>query len=94
MKIASLVLILFLVIVIVVGIYKVHGIPGKIARQRNHPQAEAIGVCSLLGLLIFPFWMVALLWAYMRPVLKPLELGTDSMESSGVASQPADGEHS
>ena len=39
--------------------------PGKIARQRNHPQAEAINVCGWWGALtmglLTPF---AFIWAY------------------------------
>ena len=45
----SLLLILFSVIIIFV-----HTMPGKIARSRHHPQAEAIEITSLLGLLVFP----------------------------------------
>jgi hypothetical protein len=67
-------LIVFSIIVIVVGIIKLHELPGKIAEDRGHPQAEAIKICSLLGLLIFPFWMIALLWAYTKPVLQPIAL--------------------
>ena len=57
-------LILFAVLIIVVGIVEIHEYPHKVALQRNHPQAQAILVCSLLGLLIFPLWMFALVWAY------------------------------
>jgi hypothetical protein len=64
MEITSLSLILFAVIIITLGIVKVHTYPGQIAVRRNHPQAKAIEVCSLLGLLIFPLWMAALIWAY------------------------------
>ena len=78
MKIVCLGLIIFSVIVIVVGIIKVHELPKEIALKRGHPQAEAIGVCALLGLLVFPFWMIALLWAYMRPVLTPVALTPQS----------------
>ena len=43
-------------------------LPGKIARGRNHPQADAINVASWLGIvtggLLWPF---ALIWAYYRP---------------------------
>lgn len=71
-------LIVFSVVVIVVGIIKLHELPGKIAEERGHPQAEAIKICSLLGLLIFPFWMIALLWAYTKPVLQPIALDRDA----------------
>ena len=76
MKIFCLGLIIFSVVVIIVGILKVHELPGDIAARRGHPQAEAIRICSLLGLIIFPFWMFALLWAYMKPVMQPIPLET------------------
>ena len=84
MKILCLCLILISVVVIVVGIIKIHELPGEIAARRKHPQAEAIRICSLLGLIVFPFWMIALLWAYMRPVLTPLPLETDPVEETNV----------
>jgi hypothetical protein len=43
-------------------------LPGRLARDRGHPQADAIRVAGWLGLLtlglLFPF---ALIWAYTRP---------------------------
>ena len=66
-KTISLLLILFSVIIIALAVIFVHTMPGKIARSRNHPQAEAIEIASLLGLLIFPLWMAALIWAYIKP---------------------------
>ena len=88
MKILSLCLILMCVIVIVVGIIKIHELPGEIAARRKHPQAEAIRICSLMGLIVFPFWMIALLWAYMRPVLTPIPMETDPVETNVV--EPCD----
>ena len=39
--------------------------PGKIARQRNHPQADAINVCGLWGALTLGILTpVAFIWAY------------------------------
>jgi len=64
LKKVSLCLILFSVIIIVLAIVFMHTMPGKIAHSKNHPQAEAIEIMSLLGLLVFPLWMVALIWAY------------------------------
>lgn len=69
LEIISLGLIFFSIIVITLGIIKIHTYPGKIAKARNHPQAEAIEVTSLLGLLIFPLWMAALVWAYSGAVV-------------------------
>ena len=68
LAIGSLCLILFAVIIIVWGIAVVHTLPGKIARKRHHSQAEAIEITAYLGLLVFPLWMAALIWAYLVPV--------------------------
>ena len=73
----SLGLIVFCALVLVVGVYELHSLPGRIATQRSHPQTQAIEVCSVLGLLVFPFWMVALIWAYAGTVGVPLDLATD-----------------
>jgi uncharacterized membrane protein YfcA len=41
--------------------------PGDKARERNHPQADAINVLGWIGLLLgVAPWLVALVWAYMR----------------------------
>jgi len=68
----SLALILFAVVIITLGIVKIHTYPGKIATARKHPQTEAIEVTSLLGLLIFPLWMFALVWAYSGAIIGKL----------------------
>ncbi len=65
----SLFLIFFSVITIILGIIKIHTYPGKIAKARNHPQEKAIEVTSLLGLIVFPLWMLALVWAYSGAVI-------------------------
>jgi hypothetical protein len=45
-------------------------LPGKIARQRAHPQADAINVAGWLGALAMGiFWPLALIWAYTRSQL-------------------------
>jgi len=87
LEIVCLFLILFSVITIILGIVKIHTYPGKIAEARNHPQKDAIDVTSLLGLIIFPFWMVALIWAYSGAVIgilyepPPEEKKDDAAES-------------
>jgi hypothetical protein len=43
-------------------------LPGRIAAQRNHPQADAVCVAGWLGLLTLGLlWPIALIWAYIRP---------------------------
>ena len=52
---------------------KIGSLPGKKAHERNHPQAEAIAVLGWVGLLLGGVgWMVALVWAYMKPVFEPV----------------------
>ncbi len=41
--------------------------PGVIARKRRHPSAEAINVCGWIGLVIWPCWIVAYIWAHTVP---------------------------
>ncbi len=78
MKLISLFLILFAITIIILGIIKIHTLPGVIAKQRNHPQAEAIEITAYLGLLVFPLWMAALIWAYIKPVLKPVVIESET----------------
>ncbi len=43
-------------------------LPGKIARRRNHPQAEAINVCGWWGAITLGLLMpIAFIWAYTDP---------------------------
>jgi len=43
--------------------------PGKVARARHHPQAEAIAIGSWLTLFLgFVLWPLIVIWAYMKPV--------------------------
>lgn len=39
-------------------------LPGKIAVQREHPQADAIRIAGWLGIVTGIVWIVALIWAY------------------------------
>jgi uncharacterized membrane protein len=71
-QIIALFLILFSVTTITLGIVKLHTYPGKVAAQRGHPQTEAIEATSLMGLIIFPLWMLALVWAYSGAVIGTL----------------------
>jgi hypothetical protein len=80
-------LILTCIIVIILFIIFVHTMPGKIARKRGNPQEEAIEILSLLGLLIFPLWMAALVWAY----LKPFTLSVALADQGSAASAPDSG---
>ncbi|MEP2715135.1 DUF3302 domain-containing protein [Pseudophaeobacter sp.] len=42
-------------------------LPGKIARDRGHPQQEAINVAGWLGAIAGGvFWPLALVWAFIK----------------------------
>lgn len=71
-KIISLVLIFFGIIITVWGIYMIHEYPGKVAKQRKHPQHRAIEVTAVMGLLIFPLWILALIWAHSNAIIGKL----------------------
>lgn len=62
-------IVLLIIIATVVGILVFLGLwPGKVAEQRNHPQAEAIQIGSWVALLFgFVLWPLVLIWAYTRP---------------------------
>jgi hypothetical protein len=53
----------------VVAIWAILGMmPGRIARERNHPQAEAINVCGWWGVITMGLLLpVAWIWAYTKP---------------------------
>ena len=42
--------------------------PGKLARQRNHPQSDAISICGWWGVITLGLLLpVAWVWAYTNP---------------------------
>jgi hypothetical protein len=58
--------------------------PGKTARARNHPYADAVTVAGWVGILAGGvLWPLALVWAYATPdaANTPAELG----EAAGTA---------
>jgi hypothetical protein len=63
--------VLVVVAVIAVAIFlELAQLPGRKARERGHPQAEAINILGWIGLLMgFAPWVFALVWAYTRPGL-------------------------
>ena len=56
-------------------------LPGQTARNRNHPQANAINAAAWLGLLLTAgvVWALAMIWALMKPLA-----GTDGVSSSSA----------
>ena len=60
-----------LAVAVVWALYMLGSLPGRIATDRGHPHAAAIGVCGWLGLLTLVLWPVALMWAYRTPKRLP-----------------------
>jgi hypothetical protein len=57
----------------VVAIWALLGmLPGRIARQRDHPQADAIAVAGWWGVITLGILLpLAWIWAYTKPVAQP-----------------------
>jgi len=60
----SLIVLTTLVVTLIAIIVWLAMLPGKIAFQREHPQAEAIRMAGWLGIVTGIVWILALIWAY------------------------------
>ena len=71
-------LILLVLLAAGIGVWILLGMmPGRIAKSRNHPQAEAINVCGWFGAITMGILSpLAYIWAYTKP------------EAQGATSQP------
>lgn len=70
--------------VIVAAIVALGSLPGRIARQKNHPHASAIEAASWLGLLLGGVgWAIAFVWAL-------VPLGSTSTADASYQQQIAD----
>ena len=66
LDIFGLLVLALLVGTVIYALYFLGGWPGRIARERNHPQADAVTICGWLGLLTGLFWIIAMVWAFWR----------------------------
>ena len=72
LDIFALIVLLVLLVAIVVAWVVLAMLPGKMAKQRNHPQADAINVGGWLGALLGGvFWPLAFIWAFTKPSSTP-----------------------
>jgi hypothetical protein len=70
MSILDIVSLLILAVLIVGALFLilvVAAIPGRLAKNRHSPWAEAINVGGWIGVLLPPIWMLALIAAFVRP---------------------------
>lgn len=78
-----------LIITVIAGFLVLAMLPGKIAKQRGHPQHEAINVAGWLGAILGGvFWPFALIWAFTKsPFLnseQPEAQAADSKAEAGA----------
>ncbi len=79
--------VLLVIIGSVIVVFVVLGmLPGKIAGERQHPQAQAINVASWLALIFgVAAWPFVMVWAYLRPVARPLDQPEDEAVRQRIA---------
>jgi Protein of unknown function (DUF3302) len=66
--IAAFVVFAVLLAAVVVIVVVLGSLPGKIAAQRNHPQAAAVAAAGWVSLAtVFALWPIAFVWAFMQP---------------------------
>ncbi len=67
LDIFALVVIVVMIAAAIALIVKLGPIPGNIAKDRGHPQADAIRVLGWIGIITLGLaWPFALVWAYTR----------------------------
>jgi len=73
-----------LAIAAIVVIGALGALPGRVARSRQHPQADAIAVGGWLGLLFFGvLWPLVMIWAYTQPGRRPEEIHATRKDGDG-----------
>ena len=79
----ALVILIILAVAIVAAWILLGVMPGRIAKQRNHPQADAIVVCGWCGVLTMGLLLpVAYIWAYSNPRWRD-ECASDAPQKEG-----------
>jgi hypothetical protein len=85
LNILALLILIFVTAFVVYLVFVLGGLPGRIAKQRNHPQADAIRIMGWLGLLTGGIvWAVALVWAYIRTKQAPPASPSGEPESAAA----------
>lgn len=93
MTLPSFVILVLLAVIAATLFLELAAIPGRKARERGHPQADAINVLGWVGLLTGgPGWVVALVWAYTRQGLLAAPEASHGVESRSGESGAAKSE--
>ena len=64
LDIFAIIVLVLLVVSAIVIVAVMGSLPGRIARNRHHPHADAVTVAGWISLLVLPLWPLALVWAY------------------------------
>ena len=82
MTLGFLILVVLVVIAVLVFL-ELGALPGAKARERGHPQVDAINVLGWFGLLLGGLpWVIALVWAHTRPAGSGLQTSSDSAKET------------
>ena len=83
MTITGFIILVGLVLLVIWIYMTLAAIPGKTARQRGHPQADAINVLAWIGLLmgLVP-WVIALVWAHTTPIIPPVNQNNNNQNNN------------
>lgn len=82
------IVLVILIVTVVAGFIILAMLPGKIAKERGHPQHEAINVAGWLGAIFGGiFWPFALIWAFTKsPFLETVAPDPQAADSKEKAS--------
>lgn len=84
MTFAGLLTLLILLSIGAAVVFEIGGMPGREARKRNHPSADAISLLGWLGLLFGGVgWLVAMVWARLTPLPEVLSEASHQNEVRG-----------
>jgi len=65
----ALIVILVIIAAVIWIVVTLGALPGKIATEKQHPQAEAINILGWIGILTMGVgWFIAIVWAYTKPI--------------------------
>ena len=72
----AIIVLVLLALSAVIAVAVLGGLPGRIARKRQHPYAQAVTVAGWIGLVFVVLWPLALVWAYVDAP-RPTPAATD-----------------
>lgn len=80
-------IVLLVLVAAAIAVWVVLGMmPGRIARARHHPQADAINVCGWWGVITMGLLLpVAWIWAYTNPDHKLTGRASEASAGAGTA---------